>query len=297
LKPKTKAGYPAAYTEDCERVLLTLISGLGPYRDSLCLVGGLTPRYLVKRRPPDVPGHAGTGDVDIVVDLSVLTETDAYKTLEQNLERLGFERARNDEGIAQSWRWQTITEHGAVMVVEFLADDPNHPEIRARPLPTQKRISALNIPKAGMVLDMYEKHVLEGELLNGGGKISQEIRHANIVAHTCLKIFAYADRREGKDAHDLVYCLENSEEGLDKIAEQFRAALAGTHADAVQEALTKLRGRFASDDKVAGEEKDGPIAVSNFEIEDGEDGARERRVLRRREAVTVIEALLKAIAR
>jgi hypothetical protein len=136
----------------------------GPYRESFCLIGGLTPRYLVKRRPPDVPSHAGTGDVDIVVDLTVITNTDAYRTLEENLERLGFERARNSEGLAQSWRWQTTTEHGAIMVVEFLADDPAHPEIRAKPLPSQKRISALNIPKASLVFDMVDKREITGEL-------------------------------------------------------------------------------------------------------------------------------------
>jgi hypothetical protein len=294
LKPKTQFGYSKIYTEDCERVLLTLISGLGPYRESLCLVGGLTPRYLVKRRPPAVPAHAGTGDVDIVVDLTVITDTDAYKTLEENLERLGFERARNQEGIAQSWRWQTTTDHGAIMVVEFLADDPAHPEIKAKPLPTQKRISALNIPKASMVFDMFERHEVSGELLNGGGKIVQEIRYANIVAHSCLKMLAYADRREGKDAHDLVYCLQNADEGLDSVAERFRAALGEKHADTVKEALELMRVRFASD-QVDGAEKDGPIAVANFEIAGDDADARESRVRRGREAVTVIETLLKKI--
>ncbi len=295
MKPKTQAGYSTVYTEDCERVLLTLISGLGPYRESLCLVGGLTPRYLVKRRPPDVPAHAGTGDVDIVVDLTVITDTDAYKTLEENLERLGFHRAQNKDGVAQSWRWQTKTAHGAIMVVEFLADDPAHPEIKAKPLPSQKRISALNIPKASMVFDMFERREIAGELLNGGGKIVQEVRFADIVAHSCLKMFAYGDRREGKDAHDLVYCLQYADAGLDDVANRFRAALAGKHAATVKDALRLMRVRFASD-AVDGADKDGPIAVANFEVEGDGVEARERKALRRREAVTVIETLLKKIA-
>ncbi len=39
------------------------------------LVGGLTPRYLVAARPPEVPAHAGTLDVDIVIDLQILADT------------------------------------------------------------------------------------------------------------------------------------------------------------------------------------------------------------------------------
>jgi hypothetical protein len=39
----------------------------------------------VSARPPAVPAHAGTSDVDIVVDLQILADIDAYHTLEQNL--------------------------------------------------------------------------------------------------------------------------------------------------------------------------------------------------------------------
>ena len=78
-KPATFDGYSDQYTSDCERVLVTLLRGLGPWKDSVYLVGGLTPRYLVKARPPVVPAHAGTMDVDIVIDLQILGGTPAAK--------------------------------------------------------------------------------------------------------------------------------------------------------------------------------------------------------------------------
>ena len=43
------------------------------------------------------------------------THLDVYK-------RQGFERAVNEQGLKLSWRWQTRTEHGALMVLEILAD-------------------------------------------------------------------------------------------------------------------------------------------------------------------------------
>lgn len=67
-KPKTIAGYDDAVTADYERVLVMLLRGLGPWRDSIYLVGGLVPRYLVCARPPQVPPHAGTADVDVVAE-------------------------------------------------------------------------------------------------------------------------------------------------------------------------------------------------------------------------------------
>ena len=99
VKPSHFGGYSDACTADCERVLITLLRGLGPWKDSVFLVGGLTPRYLVPRRPPAVPAHAGTLDVDIVIDLQLLADTDAYHSLEDNLKRMGFERAVNEQGL------------------------------------------------------------------------------------------------------------------------------------------------------------------------------------------------------
>lgn len=51
-KPATLDGYSDHYTVDCERVLMTLLRGLGPWKESVFLVRGLTPRYLVAARPP-----------------------------------------------------------------------------------------------------------------------------------------------------------------------------------------------------------------------------------------------------
>lgn len=88
-------------------------------------MGGLTPRYLVRARPPAVPVHAGTLDVDIVVDLQILADIDAYHTLEQNLHKMRFERAENHQGQKLSWRWKTRMESGAVVILELLADNPD----------------------------------------------------------------------------------------------------------------------------------------------------------------------------
>ncbi len=60
-KPATLDGYTDQYTVDCERVLVTLLRGLGPWKKSVFLVGGLTPRYLVAASPdfsPEVENKA-----------------------------------------------------------------------------------------------------------------------------------------------------------------------------------------------------------------------------------------------
>lgn len=296
-KPATRDGYSDEYTIDCERVLVTLLRGLGPWKDSVFLVGGLTPRYLVAARPPAVPPHAGTQDVDVVIDSQILANTDAYHTLEENLKKLGFERAENERRQKISWRWQTRTEHGALIVLELLADAPDVAGGKVQALPTEGTISALNIPHSSIVFDMHRVVEIKAELLGGNGVATEKIRHANVVSFTCLKAFAFDDRFERKDAHDLIYCIEHAQEGMRAVAEAFQTERAGKHGGVIQRALEILRVRFATADDTEGYRKDGPVAVAKFELgESDEPELREARALRQREVSDVIEQLLGRIA-
>jgi len=292
-KPATFDGYDDEYTVECERMLVTLLRGLGPWKESVFLIGGLTPRYLVAARPPDVPAHAGTLDVDIVIDLQILADMQAYQTLEENLHKMGFERATNAEGQKLSWRWQTRTEKGATMVLELLADAPEIAGGRVQALPTKGKISALNIPHSSIVFDLHQVTELQVELLAGAGVATEQVRHANLVSFTCLKAFAFDQRFERKDAHDLLYCIEHSPDGLAGVAKMFREALDGKHAAVVNKALMILRSRFARDEKIEGHLKDGPVAIARFELGEGvEPEEREARLLRQRECCDLIEQLL-----
>lgn len=295
-KPRTIGGYAAAVTEGCERVLVTLLRGLGPWKDSVFLIGGLAPRYIITARPPKVPRHAGTGDVDVVVDIAMLTDTKAYQTLEENLRAMGFERAENEAGKKQSWRWRAEIEGGAIMIIEFLADSPELSGGRVTELPTEGNVTAINIPHASMVFDLHDKVEITAELLNGGGRATEIVRYADIVSFTCLKAFAFDHRAEPKDAHDLVYCIEHYEGGVDALRATFRAAMEGQHEAVIHDALAKLRVRFVDPNPDESHLRDGPTAVSRFENDDAEadedEDARNRRILRQRRAADVMRSFL-----
>lgn len=299
-KPKTFDAYNGAVTEAAERVLVTLLRGFGPWKDTVFLVGGLTPRYLVAARPPEVPQHAGTGDVDVVVDVAILTDTEAYSTLEENLHAMGFDRATNENGVKVSWRWEARLETGATMVLEFLAEHPELGGGKVKVLPTEGNVSALNIPHASMVFDLHDTTELTAELLNGGGLATEVVRYANIVSFTCLKAFAFDHRNARKDAHDLVYCLEHYPGGLDSVISAFKDALAGSHAEAVQEALAKLKTRFVHDDPDQSYRRDGAVAVARFEdndadVDDNEE-IRDLRILRQRQVAELMGQFFAALA-
>jgi hypothetical protein len=294
LKPTTLTGYHSPITEACERVLVTLLRGLGPYKRSIYLVGGLTPRYLVQARPPNVPPHAGTGDVDVVIDLAILADTDAYHTLEVNLKRMGFERAANDKGLKLSWRWQAQVDAKTTLVLEFLADAPDLAGGKVQELPTEGAISALNIPHSSIVFDLHDEIEVTAELLGENGQATETVQYANLVSFTCLKALAFDQRAERKDAHDLVYCLEHADGGMDAAVAEFQSALNAKHAEVIRSALTILARRFCDDGRGEGYRKDGPVAVARFEggDDDGDDGARDRRLLRQRQASDVVSRLV-----
>lgn len=292
-KPLNLDGYSEQITRDCERVLVTLLRNLGPHKNSLVLIGGLTPRYLVPERPPIVPQHAGTLDLDVVIDLVVLEDTEAYRTLEDNLKKIGFERGVNDKGQKVNWRWKVRMEDGTSIVLELLADHPDLRGGRAQPLHDEGQISALNIPHSSIVFDLYDTAEVTAELIGGNGQATETIRHANVVSFTCLKSIAYDDRQERKDAHDLVYCLEHVPQEGDALAALFRNALAGKHKDVIRHSLALLRNRFVTDGNAEGYRKDGPVAVAKFELGDGDD-LREQRAVRQRDASEVITTLLDA---
>jgi len=59
----------------------------------------------------------------------------------------------------------------------------------------------------------YLSRAVEADRLDGGGLSRVDVRVANILSYTVLKILAFQDRHENKDAYDLVYCLLNFGDG------------------------------------------------------------------------------------
>lgn len=123
IKPKTADGYRPDVTLACERALVTLMGAFATLGPTVRLVGGLAPRYITPAKPPQVPTHSGTSDVDIVFNLQVITEgrPEGYAKLATQLEAKGFKRYVDEENKPHSWRW-TIDVDGIRIMVEFLRD-------------------------------------------------------------------------------------------------------------------------------------------------------------------------------
>ncbi|MGH2902131.1 MAG: hypothetical protein ACRDK7_00835 [Solirubrobacteraceae bacterium] len=198
------SNYDGATTARCERALVTLLGDLGPWRERVYLAGGLAPRYIIGRLPDGARTHVGTTDVDLVIGIALGDETpEAYRTLQNNLQKAHFKQGQ------PSFSWSRDVD-GALVVVEFLCETNQvdagnifHPKGEQ----TGSKLSALNIRGALLVRNDFVERDIEGERLDGGGFSRVGLRVANLLPYTVLKIFAFQERHENKDAYDLIFTL------------------------------------------------------------------------------------------
>lgn len=274
--------YDEETTARCERVLLTLLGDLGPWRERIYLAGGLAPRYLIGQLPEGARPHVGTTDIDLVIGLALGDETpETYRTLQNNLEKAHFEQRE------PSFRWARDVD-GATLLVEFLCEtDQVEPGRIFRPKgeATGSKLGAFNVRGAHLVRDDFLEREIKGERLDGGGHSRVIVRVANVLPYTVLKILAFQDRHENKDAYDLVFTHLNYEEGPQS-AGRAAAASAVVQRPQVAEALELLEKRFRDSSQ------DGPSAYASFlaTSENEEEKARLRQ-----EAVATVREFLRGL--
>lgn len=276
-KHKTAAEYSTDHTKACEIAFVALLRAFGSLKHDLRLVGGLVPRYLTPSQPPEIPEHAGTTDVDVVLNITVLAAKGTYDKLKRQLKDGGFVRYQPEpKGPVSSWQW-VYDAGGTPIVVEFLqhTDDPGQSSFLVEI--DGEDVSACQILYAGIAHDWFEEKVIVVELPNNGGTVKETIRYADSVAFIVLKALAFRTRHERKDASDLIHVMRYGG-SIELLAKKFVERLAtGAHAGAIDHALAALEKNFCDEPDIPGYRKDGPSAVANFHgLQDADEETRIR---------------------
>lgn len=264
MKHKTAAEYNTDHTKACEIALVALLRAFGSLKHDLRLVGGLVPRYLTPSRPPEVPAHAGTTDVDVVLNITVLATRGTYDKLRRQLKDGGFVRYQADPtGPVSSWQWE-YNASGTPIVVEFLqhTDDPGQSSFLVEI--DGEDVSACQILYAGIAHDWFAEKEIIVELPDNVGIVKETIRYADAVAFIVLKALAFSARHERKDASDLIHVMRYWG-SVESLARAFSERLGNaSHTVAIERALAALAENFCDEPAVPGYRKDGPSAVANF---------------------------------
>jgi hypothetical protein len=262
-KFKTAAGYSADLTRDCETVLVVLLQAFGGLKDTLRLVGGLVPRYLTPARPPEVPAHAGTADVDVVLNVSVLSADGIYDKLRRQLKDNGFVPYEPVPGKVSSWQW--IYElNGRPVRVEFLQDTDDPKRSGKLTMVDGEGVSACQFLHAGVAHEWYQERSVTTELPGGDGVVTEVVRYADAVAFIVLKTVAFHQRHEHKDVADLIHVMRHWGT-MEELAAVFAQRIKeGKQAKVLQEVLGLLEEHFCDSGEIEGWTKDGPSKFANF---------------------------------
>lgn len=247
-------------TRRARRVVGDIFAALGHRAENAVLIGGAVPGLIEDLSLRNAPGHAGTTDVDVLLDPTAFSMQE-YETLAERLLSRGYRYRLDSTGRELKFRFEVEVD-GHSVDVDFLA--PPVPGQSGFRVPIQAGLHAHALSGAHVPAWFSVDVTLEEELVQGG-RHPVRIRIVDLPGFVVLKALAFEDRQAYKDAYDLWYVLAHAAEGPPAVA---RRLLPHAHDSAVRKALTFLRVAFGSTDSL------GPVAVARFHEAAREDAER-----------------------
>ena len=245
MKYETYSEYDPRHVALAEAAFLTVWAGVGRWRDELVLVGGLVPKYLcgdlsASRTLP----RPATLDVDFGISLGA--DSGHYGSLRWELQGHGFKPNPKHPSRLE----KIVGEFN--LPVDFLVEHPIHTSGTA----LVEDIAASIMPGVDRALETAREISLSGIDLSGAEQ--------NLIARVCeigpflsLKLRAFGDRQQAKDAFDILYSVLHYDKGTDAAISAF-AEEVRLQNPACGDAMNALRTYFLS------ENLPGPVKASHF---------------------------------
>jgi len=251
----TKFNYEKKEVDICLSVIVEIMTILGEYRDSIVLVGGWVPYFLIEDKKE---AHIGSIDIDLALDFNVISDS-AYRTILELLEKRGYEKGSQPFIFTRSIKYKDGNTY--TIEIDFLSGEYSGTGKSHR---TQK-IQDINARKArGCDLVFQDNLTVSIKNPMPDGSLNQiSIKLANAIPFLVMKGMALWDRYKEKDAYDIYFIIKNYPGGLEELAKTFKYVKSNK---LVQEGLGKILTKFDSIDAV------GPTWLVKFlDIEDDEE--------------------------
>jgi hypothetical protein len=236
--------YSEGLTSASMSALLELAVTLHSYQDSIVLVGGWAPYYLIEEFGKEGFTHVGSIDIDLAVDPDKV-DREAYNSIVELIVKRGYRNRtdRNDRTILFSFRKSVpspLDHNDYDISVDFLTSaTPNSGKHRHERV--QSDLPARIVPGCSIAFRYNFTKKLKGILPNNGEAI-ENIRMLNIVGSLGMKGIVLGMAYREKDAYDIYsvisQCLDNPKEvasevkphlddpdiakGIDAIKQKFR---------------------------------------------------------------------------
>jgi len=235
-EPRCQSEYDSRQTKAAHRVLIDLAQVLAAFQDCLVLIGGWVPYLLL----PDVQEpHVGSIDVDLALDAEKL-HGGRYAGMLKVL--LDTRRYRPGEKAFQFVTDVDLGDGGkpVQVEVEFLA--PKEVRLTKNKPKLLEGFRVLQADACSTAFRAPVQVILAGRAVRGA-KNKARLHVASLADFLVMKAHALENRDKPKDAYDIVYCLGNFPEGLEKLAAAWRQR--GEEKD-VKRAIEILRDKFAT---------------------------------------------------
>ncbi len=283
MSQRLSGDYSEGLTSASMSALLELAVTLRSYEDSIVLVGGWVPYFLIKEFGRGDFKHVGSIDIDLAVD-SEKVNKEAYAGIVELIEKRGYRNRLDREGRSILFSFQKSVpspqNHNDYDIwVDFLTS-PKPDSGRHRHAKVQSDLPARIVPGCSIAFRYNYTMKIKGILPNNGEAI-EDLRMLNIAGSLGMKGIVLGLAYREKDAYDIYsvisQCLDNPKEV---------AAIVNAYLDDpdIAEGIDAIKQRFRDINA------EGPAWVANFMSLDLEE---QKRI--KAEAFVLVEEFLKGL--
>jgi len=250
--------------------LLELGTALHPYRDSIVLVGGWVPYFLLDdHRGPDRDfRHVGSIDIDLAVDPGTVDSQGYAEIVELIMER-GYRQRKSENGdtipFSHSKKVKSPADAKEYSIqVDFLTQaDPNAGK-KHRHRKVQPGLQARIALGCEIAFGHNYRRKLSG-ILPGNGETTLELRLLDIAGCIGMKGIALGERYREKDAYDIFSVVGKCLDGPVSVANKVKPY---SNEAGIKRGLDNIREKFRS------QRAEGPSWVAAFLSDDPEERKR-----------------------
>ncbi len=235
-------------------VLLELMTILGRYRDTLYLVGGWTPYFLLEQfqKKESSFEHVGSIDIDLVIDFARISEAQ-YASVVELLEKRGYQARKDRLGRPIPFSFER-TVRKITLAIDFLAGEYGGTAKKHRHQQVQSDLLARKARGADLLPEHHLLLQLDGYLPDGGHHRC-DLRMGDIVSILTMKGITIAERYKEKDAYDIYALIAHYKEGAISCLEEITPFCKN---GLVREGMKSICEKFASEKSV------GPVWAATF---------------------------------
>ena len=268
---RTAKSYDVGITGASKSALFEVLTALRSHRETIVLVGGWVPYFLIEdnRKTGSDFVHVGSIDIDLAVDDSRITGEE-YATIVKLLEGRGFSLSSDAKGDPVPNRFEkSVAVHGrsatAKIEIDFLTGmaDPRIGKHRHRMI--QDSLLARKTHGCDAAFRHQVVVSRHGRLPNGS-EVKVDVRMADLVGCLAMKGIVLGERYKEKDAYDVFALVAHYNGGARAVADALRPCLGEPLVD---EGMARIGDAFRRRDA------NGPAWIADF-IGHASDEDRER---------------------